>query len=119
MFQLGEVLHFQAGVDAENHAPLRLFVDSCVATPAPERGSSPQYAFIDFSGYELAVPRVGTPFLLDFGKEKPPALPFCLGAWWMGSWTMPPRLLYPRGPVQTCSSSQWRRSSSQQTPAAW
>ncbi|XP_005021393.3 zona pellucida sperm-binding protein 3 [Anas platyrhynchos] len=50
VFQLGEVLHFQAGVDAENHAPLRLFVDSCVATPAPERGSSPQYAFIDFSG---------------------------------------------------------------------
>ncbi|KGL89979.1 Zona pellucida sperm-binding protein 3, partial [Charadrius vociferus] len=50
IFQLGEVLHFQAGVNTENHAPLRLFVDNCVATPTPERSSSPQYAFIDFSG---------------------------------------------------------------------
>ncbi|XP_067161520.1 zona pellucida sperm-binding protein 3-like [Apteryx mantelli] len=50
VFQLGEVLHFQAGVDTENHAPLRLFVDSCVATPTPDRNSFPQYALIDFSG---------------------------------------------------------------------
>ncbi|KFQ25305.1 Zona pellucida sperm-binding protein 3, partial [Merops nubicus] len=50
LFQLGEVLRFQAGVSAENHAPLRLFVDNCVATPTPERSYSPQYAFIDFSG---------------------------------------------------------------------
>ncbi|NXW53766.1 ZP3 protein, partial [Eurystomus gularis] len=50
VFQLGEVLHFQAHVNTENHAPLRLFVDSCVATPTPERSSSPQYAFIDFNG---------------------------------------------------------------------
>ncbi|NXA33137.1 ZP3 protein, partial [Eudromia elegans] len=50
VFQLGELLHFQAGVDAENHAPLRLFVDSCVATPSPDRNSFPQYALIDFSG---------------------------------------------------------------------
>ncbi|NXG42252.1 ZP3 protein, partial [Psilopogon haemacephalus] len=50
IFQLGEVLHFQAGVNTENHAPLRLFVDSCVATPTPDWSSSPQYTFIDFSG---------------------------------------------------------------------
>ncbi|XP_026711624.1 zona pellucida sperm-binding protein 3-like [Athene cunicularia] len=50
IFQLGEVLHFQAGVNTENHAPLRLFVDNCVATPSPDRSSSLQYAFIDFSG---------------------------------------------------------------------
>ncbi|XP_010161551.1 zona pellucida sperm-binding protein 3 [Antrostomus carolinensis] len=50
IFQLGEVLHFQAGVNTENHVPLRLFVDNCVATLTPDRSSSPQYAFIDFSG---------------------------------------------------------------------
>ncbi|NXC49341.1 ZP3 protein, partial [Penelope pileata] len=50
VFQLGEVLHVQAAVSVENHVPLRLFVDSCRATPSPDRGSSPQYAFIDFSG---------------------------------------------------------------------
>ncbi|NXG56395.1 ZP3 protein, partial [Hemiprocne comata] len=50
VFQLGEVLHLQAGVSTENHVPLRLFVDNCVATLTPDRSSSPQYAFIDFSG---------------------------------------------------------------------
>ncbi|NWH68442.1 ZP3 protein, partial [Geococcyx californianus] len=50
VFQLGEVLHFQAAVNTENHAPLRLFVDTCVATQTPDRRSSPQYTFIDFSG---------------------------------------------------------------------
>lgn len=50
IFQLGEVLHFQADVNTENHAPLRLFVDNCVASLTPDRASSPQYAFIDFSG---------------------------------------------------------------------
>ncbi|XP_069722914.1 zona pellucida sperm-binding protein 3-like [Phaenicophaeus curvirostris] len=50
IFQLGEVLHFQAGINTENHAPLRLFVDTCVATRTPDRSSSPQYTFIDFNG---------------------------------------------------------------------
>nr|XP_009674006.1 PREDICTED: zona pellucida sperm-binding protein 3-like [Struthio camelus australis] len=50
VFQLGEVLHFQAGVDTENHASLRLFVDSCVATPTSDRNSSPQYTLIGFRG---------------------------------------------------------------------
>ncbi|KFQ36024.1 Zona pellucida sperm-binding protein 3, partial [Mesitornis unicolor] len=50
IFQLEEVLHFQAGVNTKNHAPLRLPVGNCVATLTPDRTSSPQYAFIDFSG---------------------------------------------------------------------
>uniref|UniRef100_A0A8C3KDF1 ZP domain-containing protein n=1 Tax=Calidris pygmaea TaxID=425635 RepID=A0A8C3KDF1_9CHAR len=51
IFQLGEVLYFQAGVNTENQAPLRLFVmDNCVAIPIPDRSSSPQCAFIDSSG---------------------------------------------------------------------
>ncbi|NXJ15505.1 ZP3 protein, partial [Odontophorus gujanensis] len=50
VFQLGDVLRVQAGVSTGGHAPLRLFVDSCVATSSPHRGSSPQYAFILFNG---------------------------------------------------------------------
>ncbi|NXE92325.1 ZP3 protein, partial [Menura novaehollandiae] len=50
VFQLGEVLHFQAGVSVENHAPLRVFVDTCVATPGPDSSSGPRYPFIDSSG---------------------------------------------------------------------
>ncbi|NWW75402.1 ZP3 protein, partial [Climacteris rufus] len=49
-FQLGDSLHFQADVTSEGHAPLRLFVDSCVATAAPDRSSSPRYALIDLGG---------------------------------------------------------------------
>ncbi|NWX87395.1 ZP3 protein, partial [Nothoprocta pentlandii] len=49
-FQLGESLHFQADVDSENHVPLRLFVDECVATLTPDKNSSPRYALIDLHG---------------------------------------------------------------------
>ncbi|XP_071610688.1 zona pellucida sperm-binding protein 3-like [Heliangelus exortis] len=50
VFRLGEVLHFQAGVSLGSHVPLRVLVDSCVASPAPGRSSSPHYTFIDSSG---------------------------------------------------------------------
>ncbi|XP_061446056.1 zona pellucida sperm-binding protein 3-like isoform X2 [Rhineura floridana] len=47
-FQLGDVLHLQAEVSMEHHLPLRLFVDSCVASP--EATSESQYAIVDSSG---------------------------------------------------------------------
>ncbi|XP_033026132.1 zona pellucida sperm-binding protein 3-like [Lacerta agilis] len=47
-FQLGEILHLQAQVKAENHLPLRLFVDSCVASPEATLGST--YAIVDSNG---------------------------------------------------------------------
>uniref|UniRef100_A0A670J269 Zona pellucida sperm-binding protein 3 n=1 Tax=Podarcis muralis TaxID=64176 RepID=A0A670J269_PODMU len=47
-FQLGEILHLQARVEAENHLPLRLFVDSCVASPEATLGST--YAIVDSNG---------------------------------------------------------------------
>ncbi|NXH11366.1 ZP3 protein, partial [Bucco capensis] len=49
-FQLGDVLNIQAEVGTENHVPLRLFVDSCVAALTPGTDSSPHYAIIDFNG---------------------------------------------------------------------
>ncbi|KAM3827930.1 zona pellucida sperm-binding protein 3-like [Vipera latastei] len=49
-YQLGEIMYIQAEVIAENHTPLRLFVDSCVATLSPEADSSPRYPIIDFKG---------------------------------------------------------------------
>ncbi|XP_063268223.1 zona pellucida sperm-binding protein 3 [Prinia subflava] len=49
-FRLGEVLNIQAEVGAHSHIPLRLFVDSCVATLGPGAGSEPHYAIIDFNG---------------------------------------------------------------------
>ncbi|NXX40324.1 ZP3 protein, partial [Tricholaema leucomelas] len=49
-FQLGDVLNLQAEVATENHVPLRLFVDSCVAALSPGTDSSPHYSIIDFNG---------------------------------------------------------------------
>ncbi|XP_060137378.1 zona pellucida sperm-binding protein 3 [Zootoca vivipara] len=47
-FQLGEILHLQAQVEAKNHLPLRLFVDSCIASPEATLGST--YAIVDSNG---------------------------------------------------------------------
>ncbi|XP_015263065.1 PREDICTED: zona pellucida sperm-binding protein 3-like [Gekko japonicus] len=49
-FWLGDFLHIQADVYGTSHVPLRLFVDSCVATQAPGKDSTPKYAITDFHG---------------------------------------------------------------------
>ncbi|XP_066052207.1 zona pellucida sperm-binding protein 3 [Chamaea fasciata] len=49
-FRLGDVLNLQAEVGSHSHVPLRLFVDSCVASLGPGAGSEPHYAIIDFNG---------------------------------------------------------------------
>ncbi|XP_005051654.1 PREDICTED: zona pellucida sperm-binding protein 3 [Ficedula albicollis] len=49
-FRLGDVLNIQAEVGSHSHVPLRLFVDSCVATLGPGAGNEPHYAIIDFNG---------------------------------------------------------------------
>nr|XP_020655516.1 zona pellucida sperm-binding protein 3-like isoform X1 [Pogona vitticeps] len=49
-FQLGDLLHLQADLRVENHLPLRLYVDSCVAVASLENPSAPQYAIVDSHG---------------------------------------------------------------------
>ncbi|XP_062819125.1 zona pellucida sperm-binding protein 3-like [Anolis carolinensis] len=49
-FQLGDVMHIQADVDTENHVPLRLFLDSCMATLSPGVDSTPKYPIVDYKG---------------------------------------------------------------------
>ncbi|XP_041094121.1 zona pellucida sperm-binding protein 3-like [Polyodon spathula] len=50
VYSLGDVMNLEASVEGTNHVPLRLFVDSCVATVVPDRTASPRYVFIDHSG---------------------------------------------------------------------
>ncbi|XP_073679715.1 zona pellucida sperm-binding protein 3-like [Garra rufa] len=47
---LGNVFNIEASVKVYNHVPLRVFVDSCVATQVPDVNSLPRYAFIDNHG---------------------------------------------------------------------
>ncbi|XP_066553398.1 zona pellucida sperm-binding protein 3-like [Amia ocellicauda] len=46
VYFLGDVLNIQASVNQASHVPLRLFVDSCVATLTSDPTSSPSYTFI-------------------------------------------------------------------------
>uniref|UniRef100_A0A671Q5K9 ZP domain-containing protein n=1 Tax=Sinocyclocheilus anshuiensis TaxID=1608454 RepID=A0A671Q5K9_9TELE len=48
---LGQFLKLEASVKQYNHVPLRIFVDGCVATAAPDvNTTSPRYSFIDSHG---------------------------------------------------------------------
>ncbi|CAK6952902.1 zona pellucida sperm-binding protein 3-like isoform X2 [Scomber scombrus] len=49
VYFLGEIVHIEASVD-HNHLPLRLYVDSCVATLTSDVNSYPRYPFIDHQG---------------------------------------------------------------------
>ncbi|KAJ8338161.1 hypothetical protein SKAU_G00371270 [Synaphobranchus kaupii] len=46
----GDLIHIEASVILTNHANLRVFVDSCVATLVPDITAVPRYAFIENHG---------------------------------------------------------------------
>ncbi|XP_053472885.1 zona pellucida sperm-binding protein 3 [Ictalurus furcatus] len=50
VFQLGELINIEASVVQFNHVPLRVFVDSCVATAVPDINALPRYSFIENHG---------------------------------------------------------------------
>ncbi|XP_029435285.1 zona pellucida sperm-binding protein 3-like [Rhinatrema bivittatum] len=50
VFHLGDEIHIEASVKPGDHAPLTVFIDSCVATVSPDRDSSPRYSIIDSYG---------------------------------------------------------------------
>nr|BCD71191.1 egg envelope protein [Hyphessobrycon bentosi] len=47
---LGEFINIEASVMQFNHVPLRVYVDSCVATAVPDVNAVPRYSFIDNYG---------------------------------------------------------------------
>ncbi|XP_036404352.1 zona pellucida sperm-binding protein 3-like [Megalops cyprinoides] len=50
VYFLGDLLHIEASVSLDSHLPLRLFLDSCVATLVPDKNTIPRYAFIESKG---------------------------------------------------------------------
>ncbi|XP_061841411.1 zona pellucida sperm-binding protein 3-like [Nerophis lumbriciformis] len=46
----GDIMHIEASVLQGHHVPLRVFVDSCVATLDPDPSSQPSYTVIDNHG---------------------------------------------------------------------
>uniref|UniRef100_A0A3B1JWL2 Zona pellucida sperm-binding protein 3 n=1 Tax=Astyanax mexicanus TaxID=7994 RepID=A0A3B1JWL2_ASTMX len=47
---LGDFINIEAAVMQYNHVPLRIFVDSCVATTVPDLNTTPRYSFIENHG---------------------------------------------------------------------
>ncbi|XP_048060788.1 zona pellucida sperm-binding protein 3-like isoform X1 [Megalobrama amblycephala] len=47
---LGDFINIEASVRPYNHVPLRVFVDSCVATSIPDTSAVPRYSFIENNG---------------------------------------------------------------------
>ncbi|TKS66347.1 Zona pellucida sperm-binding protein 3 [Collichthys lucidus] len=52
VYFLSDVMHIEAAVHQGHHVPLRVYVDSCVATVNPDPGSEPRYVFISNHGWE-------------------------------------------------------------------
>ena len=50
---MGDVINVEAAIDVTNHAPLRLYVNTCVATLKPDVNTVPKYTFIENQGQEL------------------------------------------------------------------
>ncbi|XP_072113348.1 zona pellucida sperm-binding protein 3-like [Mobula birostris] len=48
-YQLGDFIHIEASVNAKC-LPVRLYVDSCVATPTPDKDSAPRRHLLGFNG---------------------------------------------------------------------
>lgn len=46
------MIHIEAAVLRGYHIPLRIYVDSCVTTVAPNPDSQPRYLFIDNHGWD-------------------------------------------------------------------
>ncbi|XP_068446989.1 zona pellucida sperm-binding protein 3-like [Clinocottus analis] len=49
-YRLNEVMHVEAAVLRGHHVPLRVYVDSCVASAGPDPSSLPRYPFIGNHG---------------------------------------------------------------------
>uniref|UniRef100_A0A672TCQ3 Zona pellucida sperm-binding protein 3 n=1 Tax=Sinocyclocheilus grahami TaxID=75366 RepID=A0A672TCQ3_SINGR len=47
---LGDIINLEASVHSYSHVPIRVFVDSCVATVVPDVTSVPRYSFIENNG---------------------------------------------------------------------
>ncbi|XP_074049709.1 zona pellucida sperm-binding protein 3-like [Macrotis lagotis] len=75
-YQLGDVISIQADVNTGSHVPLRLYIDSCVATLKSNQDSTPRYALIDFHGclVDGRSENVGSTFISP--RSKPETLQF-------------------------------------------
>ncbi|XP_048450454.1 zona pellucida sperm-binding protein 3-like [Rhincodon typus] len=82
VYSLGDLIHIEASASMDNHVPLKLYIDRCVATLSPDKDSSPRYSIIDYNGCLLdskAEDSFST-FVLPRDEREPDKLRFDLDA---------------------------------------
>ncbi|XP_010888700.4 zona pellucida sperm-binding protein 3 [Esox lucius] len=102
-FSLGDILNIEASVMQYFHVPLRVFVDSCVATLEPNPNASPNYAFIDNHGCLIDAKITGSHSMF-MARSEDHKLHFQLEAFRFGSQkTGSPSQIYhkPSNPMTT------------------
>ncbi|XP_031688937.1 zona pellucida sperm-binding protein 3 [Oncorhynchus kisutch] len=57
---LGDLIRMEASILQYHHVPLRVFVESCVATLVPDINSKPRYSFIENDGCLVDAALMGT-----------------------------------------------------------
>ncbi|XP_059495889.1 zona pellucida sperm-binding protein 3-like [Stegostoma tigrinum] len=82
VYSLGDLIHIEASVSMDNHMPMKLYIDRCVATLSPGKDSSPRYSIIDYNGCLVdskAEDSLST-FVLPGDRREPDKLRFDLDA---------------------------------------
>ncbi|XP_026030532.1 zona pellucida sperm-binding protein 3-like isoform X2 [Astatotilapia calliptera] len=71
-FFLGDMMKFEASVEQFHHIPLRVTVDSCVATVVPNVDTVPRYAFLGNNGcmFDSQLTGSSSHFLPQSHKDK-------------------------------------------------
>ncbi|XP_048377661.2 zona pellucida sperm-binding protein 3-like [Stegostoma tigrinum] len=82
VYSLGELIHIEASVSMDNHMPLKLYIDRCVATLSPGKDSSPRYSIIDYNGclVDSKAEDSFSTFVLRRNQREPDKLRFDLDA---------------------------------------
>ncbi|XP_059495974.1 zona pellucida sperm-binding protein 3-like [Stegostoma tigrinum] len=82
VYSLGDLIHIEASVSMDNHMPLKLYIDRCVATLSPDKDSSPRYSIIDYNGclVDSKAEDSFSTFVLPRDQREPDKLRFDLDA---------------------------------------
>ncbi|XP_041094122.1 zona pellucida sperm-binding protein 3-like [Polyodon spathula] len=79
-FYLEEVINLEASVDTQNHLPMRLFVDRCVATLSSDVNSKPRYVIIDHNGCLMDGTQASSSASFQYSDQDPGKLRFRIQA---------------------------------------
>ncbi|XP_058875004.1 zona pellucida sperm-binding protein 3-like [Acipenser ruthenus] len=80
LFYLDEVINIEASVDTQNQLPMRLFVDSCVATLSSDVKSKPRYMIVDHNGCLMDGTQAGSSASFRYSDQDPGKLQFSIQA---------------------------------------